>query len=248
MARSVLEPGTRASPADSKLERPELVSFSFTSELFRSASASRDFLTISTGSEAGRSGISKYVDTLFLCCFNLCCCCCIGDGLDKTAGALGSGGTGGGAVNDEEPNASSSSGSNRGTGFLLTKLARFCAFGIAVLLLGEPLGVPTSGIPGADTERTCVPVSFASASSTPCACVPTPTPASIAASFAPRFANCSGVTLPVNVFALARFGFRGGRTGVVVGDGIVAAADGEGGDCDGVVDTAASVEKSTDFT
>lgn len=53
------------------------------------------------------------------------------------------------------------------------------------------------------------------------------------------------------MFALARFGFRGGRTGVVVGVGVgVVAADvpGGGGDDDGVVDAAASVEKSTDFT
>lgn len=66
MAWSVRDSGTCTSRTDSKLERPELVFFSFTAELFRSASASRDFLAIPTGSEAGRSGISKYVDTLFL--------------------------------------------------------------------------------------------------------------------------------------------------------------------------------------
>lgn len=52
------------------------------------------------------------------------------------------------------------------------------------------------------------------------------------------------------MFALARFGFRGGRTGVVVGVGVgVVAADiPGGGDDDGDADAAASVEKSIDFT
>lgn len=62
------------------------------------------------------------------------------------------------------------------------------------------------------------------------------------------------MTLPVNVFALARFGFLGGRTGVVVGVRLVAAttADVPGGGIsivgDGEVDAAVRVEKSTDFT